>query len=118
MLKWLIAGFGVGLFVLIFIIGAGPAVRPHAPSDITGILKNPDLYDGKMVVVSGTVVNAIGLFGHGTYSLQHEESGPRILVVTGTGVPAEGSVITISGVFRKAATFGNQEYSLIVQDGQ
>ena len=45
--------------------------------------------------VTGTVTNSVGLMGKGGYQI--EDKTGKIIVISGSGVPSRGSVVTVTG---------------------
>ncbi len=88
-------------------------LRLFAPTPIHRITSDPKGFDGKIVVVSGTVRQAGGLLGVGAYEL--EDDTGKIAVVTDAGVPPEGSRLTVRGMAKNAYTIGNLSLVVIVE---
>lgn len=71
-------------------------------------------HDGSSVTVTGKVVGAAAVFGHGAYWIQ-TPNGTKTLIVSSTGVPTLNSVITVSGTFHQAIVLNNEHFNLVVQ---
>lgn len=57
---------------------------------------DPSRYQNRVVHVSGTVTNSVGVLGTGGYQLE-DETG-KIFVVSRSGVPSRGSRVNVTGV--------------------
>jgi hypothetical protein len=75
--------------MLILLTGCG-AVK------IGRINADPSRYQNRVVHVSGTVTNSVGVMGTGGYQLE-DETG-KIYVVSRSGVPSRGSRVKVTGV--------------------
>jgi hypothetical protein len=82
--------------------------------DISDINSSPDRYDGRMVSVSGTAANSLGVLGAGMYELTDETGS--IPVLSQNGVPTEGARVRIKGRVHKAFTVGPRAVTVIVQE--
>lgn len=77
-----------------------------APMTIGRITADPSRYQNRVVHVSGTVTNSVGLMGRGGYQI--EDGTGRIIVISGRGVPSRGSKVTVTGrVSPGAEVLGN-----------
>jgi len=57
---------------------------------------DPSRYQNRMVHVSGTVTNSVGVLGTGGYQLE-DETG-KIYVLSRSGVPSRGPRVKVTGV--------------------
>jgi hypothetical protein len=56
---------------------------------------DPSRYQNRVVHVSGTVTNSVGVLGTGGYQIE-DETG-KIYVISRTGVPSRGSRVNVTG---------------------
>jgi hypothetical protein len=66
------------------------------PVKIGRINADPSRYQNRVVHLSGTVTNSVGVLGTGGYQLE-DETG-KIYVVSRSGVPSRGSRVKVTGV--------------------
>lgn len=71
---------------------------------VKDLANNPAEYVGKEVHVTGTVENTIKLGTLSGYSLTDDDGNS--VRVSSKALPAEGSKLTVSGVFLKDSLFG------------
>jgi hypothetical protein len=57
---------------------------------------DPSRYQNRVVRVTGTVTNSVGVLGTGGYQIE-DETG-KIYVISRTGVPSRGSRVNVTGV--------------------
>ena len=57
---------------------------------------DPSRYQNRVVHVTGTVTNSVGLLGTGGYQIE-DETG-KIYVISRRGVPSRGSRVSVTGV--------------------
>ena len=83
---------------------------------IARINADPSRYRNQTVRVTGTVVTSFGLAGRGGYQI--EDDTGRIYVISGVGVPAKGSRVTVTGtVVPGAQVFGETIATAIREEG-
>ena len=109
----------LGLFVIALLAYLAlhnkiPGVADLATTRVDNILAVPRTYDGQTVSVRGIVTGGIGIMGLGGFHLRDTDGSREIFVVSGTGVPAAGVTVTITGVFRQALTVGTYELPVII----
>lgn len=69
-------------------------------------------YEGKMVTISGTVAEAVGIGGVGTYLV--DDGTGQIWVYTSKGVPSTGEQVKVRGRLNTAFVFrGNRCMAII-----
>jgi hypothetical protein len=66
------------------------------PVKIGRINADPSHYQNRVVHVSGTVTNSVGVLGTGGYQVE-DETG-KIYVLSRTGIPSRGSRVHVTGV--------------------
>jgi hypothetical protein len=81
---------------------------------VKDILDNPAAYEGKVVKVSGVVVDAANLFVVKFYHL--EDSTGRIVVVARKAVPLRGARVTTTGAVHQAFALGDQNLTVILEE--
>lgn len=106
------------LAVLIVAVGLGayymwPSEKglPEERAAIQSLLTNARSYDGRSVVVRGTVSGNLSVFQMGGFFLQ--DGSARIPVLSKSGSPKDGEVIEVRGVFKQAYQFGNTDQAVI-----
>src|SRR6478672_10964048 len=65
------------------------------PIKIGRINADPSRYQNRVVHVSGTVTNSVGVLGTGGYQI--EDGTGRIYVISRSGVPSRGSRVNVTG---------------------
>jgi len=81
---------------------------------IRTLLDDPGRYEGKTVVISGTVQSAIGVLGYGAYRV--DDGTGTLTVVTNTGgAPREGAEVGVEGEFRAAFTLGAETVAALIE---
>src|SRR5579872_2353644 len=101
--------FFVALGVAWYLISSGDDPRPDAviPVTIDRLLKQPGLFDGKDVSVTGVVTRGAGVMGYGGFWLRNQDLPAEILILTGSGIPPTGAKILVFGRFHEAFTLNN-----------
>lgn len=74
-------------------------------SEPSTIIRNPDRFDKKRVLIKGQVITALNIGGTGFYLLQ-DDRGAAIPVVTYSDTPDVGALLAVEGVVRKALQIG------------
>jgi hypothetical protein len=75
----------------------------------------PDRYNGKEVLVFGTVTNSFGALGQGAYELK-DETGDKIWVLTDRGAPIKGARVGAVGVYLNGAVWKGKNYGSALQE--
>jgi len=83
--------------ILILVIVGGALLSACGTVRIARINSDPSRYQNRDVRVAGQVTNSFGALGTGGYQVD-DGSGKIFVVSTGTGVPAKGSRVTVSGI--------------------
>jgi hypothetical protein len=104
---------GAIVLVLTLVATASGCSRFFA-TPIKDILDNPAAYEGKVVKVSGDVVDAANLFVVKFYHL--EDSTGRIVVVARKAVPLRGAKVTATGTVHQAFALGDQNLTVIIEE--
>jgi len=74
-------------------------------SEPSTIIRNPDKFGNKRVLIKGQVITALNIGGTGLYLLQ-DNKGVAIPVVTYNDTPDVGALVVVRGVVRKALQIG------------
>ena|SRR5579864_9413581 len=103
------------LFVVIYAVFLRGNLTTDVPTatDIATVLSRARTFDGKPVMVSGTVLDSAAIMGVGGYRLKQDNV--ELFVVSSHGIPETGSHVTVHGVFRQAFAFDNLQYAVIVE---
>jgi hypothetical protein len=109
----------VSLLALLLVVYLAVHATRSVPAEvkttrIAQILAAPDKFDGKSVTVGGVVTGGVGLMGVGGFHVRDSDGRQEIFVLSGSGVPPAGSSVTISGIFREAATIGSYRLPVII----
>jgi len=110
--------FAISLALTMLVLSAwrctfGSADTTPVVLALEALIRDPGPHDGRLVTVRGEVLDRVSLLGAGGYRLA-AGSGESILVV-GLGTAAQpGEVVTVTGVFRIAASFGALQAPVIV----
>ena len=75
---------------------------------------DPSRYQNRVVHVSGTVTNSVGVLGTGGYQLE-DETG-KIYVLSRTGVPSRGSRVIVTGVVSPGAQVLGQPVGIAIRE--
>lgn len=108
-------GAGLRIAVLVIVLVAGVVIYSFffRATPIEAILDEPREYDGKIVLVRGTVKESVGLLSYGAYQL--EDSSGKITVVTDAGIPREGARLAVRGVVKQAFAVGKHSFTVVVE---
>ncbi len=104
----------LALAILGIIIVSGCVQEKPKPVNVSDIIDNPKLYDGKTVTLSGVVVKNVGAFFGPVYELAVFDSSKTFDLATAKQValtPKEGSNIDLSRTV--SYTFDGHDYALI-----
>ena len=102
----------VGLLVLV--AGALLSYRTFvAATPIAQINANPRRFDGRAVLLRGSVQGSAGLLGYGAYEL--DDGTGRIAVVTDAGVPVAGTRVVVRGMVKNTFTLGDTAGVVVVE---
>jgi hypothetical protein len=82
--------------ILFLAFAAACLLSSCATVNIARINADPTRFQSRTVRVSGTVVNAVGALGTGGYQVE-DRTGRIYVLSAGTGVPARGSFVTVTG---------------------
>ena len=93
--------------MLVLLTGCG-AVK------IGRINADPSRYQNRVVHVSGTVTNSVGVLGTGGYQLE-DETG-KIYVVSRSGVPSRGSRVKVTGVVSPGVQVLGQSLGVAIRE--
>ena len=69
------------------------------------VIRNPDRFNNRAVILSGQVISALSIGGVGFYLLQ-DEGGTAITVATQEETPDIGAILRVKGRVRKALQIG------------
>lgn len=108
----LIAALALGVFYIGF--RAGQPAPTYRMVQIAELVRQPYEFEGRQVMVGGTVGANAAIMGVGGYVLRQD--GAEILVLGYRGIPSAGSEISVSGVFRQAVAINGFQYAVILQD--
>ena len=75
---------------------------------------DPTRYQNRVVHVTGTVTNSVGVLGTGGYQLE-DETG-RIYVLSRTGVPSRGSRVNVTGVVSPGVQVLGQSVGVAIRE--
>lgn len=75
---------------------------------------DPTRYQNRTVRVTGTVTSAMGVLGTGGYQIQ-DDSG-KIYVISGTGVPAKGSRVTVKGRVQSGVNILGRSFGTAIRE--
>jgi hypothetical protein len=95
------------LAMVVLLSGCGPV-------KIARINADPSRYQNRVVHVSGTVTNSVGVLGTGGYQLE-DETG-KIYVVSRSGVPSRGSRVTVTGVVSPGVQILGQSVGVAIRE--
>ena len=82
---------------------------------IEKIVKNPRAYENKSVQVEGKVTNSTGIVGIGYFTIS--DGTNDIQVFTKSGLPVEGTTVTVKGRFTQVLKAGNMQV-LAIEEGE
>jgi hypothetical protein len=83
-------------------------------TNIGRINMDPSRYHNRTVRVSGRVVNSVGALGTGGYQI--EDGTGKIYVISGTGVPARGSRVTVTGRVQSGVTLLGRSFGTAIRE--
>lgn len=75
---------------------------------------DPSRYQNRVVHVSGTVTNSVGVLGTGGYQLE-DETG-KIYVVSRSGIPSRGSRVKVTGVVSPGVQVLGQSVGVAIRE--
>ena len=75
---------------------------------------DPTRYQNRVVHVTGTVTNSVGVLGTGGYQLE-DETG-KIYVLSRTGVPSRGSRVNVTGVVSPGVQVLGQSVGVAIRE--
>jgi len=101
--------------ILILVIVGGALLSACGTVRIARINSDPSRYQNRDVRVAGQVTNSFGALGTGGYQVD-DGSGKIFVVSTGTGVPAKGSRVTVSGTVVNGATVLGTAYGTTIRE--
>jgi len=106
---FLVAVFAVGAVIFMHHRAAGNTQSVH------DVLADAQQLIGRDINVTGVVGDSVAVLGVGGFEVKGND-GSILLVVSGSGVPLEGTQVTIRGVLRQAYASGNAQKLVLVED--
>jgi len=104
--------FHARIGVLLVAVAALAACR--STTQVGDLLSDPGRYDGRKVRVEGEVGAAAGLLGRGAYQID-DGTGSLPVVSKEYGVPAQGTHVTVEGIFHALFTLGSKSLAVLEQ---
>ena len=105
-MKW--QRIALAVFVVAFLALAGRSCIQRTKvftTEPSTVIRNPDRFSNKTVILSGQVISALSIGGVGFYLLQ-DEKGSAITVATQRETPDVGAILRVKGRVRKALQIG------------
>jgi hypothetical protein len=87
---------------------------PAPQRTIADVVADPARYGDEVVELSGNVIDAMGLFSVGLYTLS--DGTAEIQVMTTSGLPAAGTKLTVRGTVSSGVTFGGKHYGVALNE--
>ena len=106
--------------VMLFLLASGIFLFPSLSCNrwkavpIGTILENPSSFDGKVVTVSGKVVQTFSII-HLRYFVIDDGTG-RIPVIPARSMPQEGAEVRVTGVVKHAFTLLGKTMVVIIEE--
>jgi hypothetical protein len=94
---------------------AGLLLSGCGAAKIGRINADPMRYRNRTVRIEGTVTNAVGALVAGGYQVQ-DDTGKIYVISTGTGVPAKGSRVKVSGTVMNGVTLGTRSFGTAIRE--
>ena len=86
----------------------------QSTTPIKTMLDDPSHFDHKVVRISGTVEEALGLLGYGSYRVD-DGTGALTVVTQSGGAPRSGAKVRVEGEFRSAFTLGMESVAVLIE---
>lgn len=110
--RWQMAARLGGVVALLFVNGCASS----SSTPIKTLLDDPSRFDGKDVRIEGTVEDAVGALGLGTYEI--DDGTASIRVVSDDGAPRVGSHVGVVGTFQSAFTVGDESLAVLQEESR
>ncbi len=105
-MRWQRIALAVVVLAFLALVGRSCIQRTKVfTTEPSTIIKNPDRFSNRTVILSGQVISALSIGGVGFYLLQ-DEKGAAITVATQGETPDVGAILRVKGRVRKALQIG------------
>jgi len=106
LMNWQRIALAAIVLALLVLVGRSCIQRTKVfATEPSTVIRNPDRFNNKVVILSGQVINALSIGGVGFYLLQ-DEKGSAITVATQRETPDVGAILRVKGRVRKALQIG------------
>jgi len=98
---------------------AKPTWRYLSAEQVSDVMNRPDKFDDRVISVRGMVVGMpVAVIGIGGFRLSQPGTNAELVVISRSGVPRRGEVLTVTGRFEQLAAFNDKQFGFIFQGAE